>query len=135
MKTFAQYCAPVPGAVVTFLILFFAGPASAFHPLITDDTGTQGKGNTELEFAYQYEDDRYRSFDRSRDSVIEGTWGSGYTKDSVNQASFTASYGIITPLDIIISVPFKHYRTSQSRIFYNPPLSAGRASGTLLHVD
>ena len=43
-------------AAALMIALFHAIPASAFHPLITDDTGTQGKTNIELEFAYQYEE-------------------------------------------------------------------------------
>jgi hypothetical protein len=129
MKTFVQYCAPALGAVMTSLILFIAAPASAFHPLITDDTGTQGKGNTELEFAYRYEEDRYRWFDRSPGRVIDGTWGSVYTKDSTNTGSFTASYGIIDPLDIIIGVPYCHTRSREGRIIYNPPFFPAGAQG------
>lgn len=109
-------------AFIAAVVMYFAAPASAFHPLITDDTGTQGKGNTELEFSYQYEDDRYRWFDRSPQSVIDGTWGKVYTKDSNNSAGFTASYGIIDPLDIVIGVSYDHSRSREGRMFYNPGL-------------
>lgn len=38
---------------VTLLTLaWFAVPASAFHPLVTDDTGTQGSGGNQLEFSF-----------------------------------------------------------------------------------
>jgi len=42
-------------------LLLFAGPSWAAHPLITDDTGTQGKGNFQLEFNGQYDRDKEMS--------------------------------------------------------------------------
>nr|HPG52733.1 hypothetical protein [Spirochaetota bacterium] len=84
MKKYVQSVMAM-GALVATIVIYGAAPALSFHPLITDDTGTQGKGNTELEFAYQYEEDRYRWFDRTPESVIEGTWGKVYTRDSANE--------------------------------------------------
>lgn len=37
------------------LLAGFSAPASAFHPLITDDAGTQGSGGNQLEFALHEE--------------------------------------------------------------------------------
>jgi hypothetical protein len=39
---------------VGFIAALMAGTAFAAHPLITDDTGTQGKGKTQLEFIGEY---------------------------------------------------------------------------------
>jgi hypothetical protein len=36
-------------------ILLIASPSWAAHPLITDDTGTQGKGKFQLELNGQYD--------------------------------------------------------------------------------
>jgi len=121
MKKYVQSVMAM-GALVATIVIYGAAPALSFHPLITDDTGTQGKGNTELEFAYQYEEDRYRWFDRTPESVIEGTWGKVYTRDSANEGSFGVSYGIIDPLDIVIGVAYGHSRSREGRMFYNPPL-------------
>src|SRR4030042_1517015 len=82
-----------------------AFPVYAFHPLITDDTGTQGKHNLELEVAFQAEHDSYRWFDRSPESVLEGLFGSVYTRDDASELGLTVSYGIIDPLDVVIGFP------------------------------
>jgi len=48
MKSTKRFAAQV--ALLTFA--GFSGAASAFHPLITDDTGTQGSGGNQLEFLF-----------------------------------------------------------------------------------
>lgn len=48
---------PARAAAVTCMALL-AGPSSAFQPLITDDTGTQGTGGNQLEVAYNRTTDR-----------------------------------------------------------------------------
>ena len=42
----------VSRSVVAVFLAAAAGSAAAFHPLITDDTGTQGKGGNQLEGGY-----------------------------------------------------------------------------------
>lgn len=82
--------------MVTF-VAFFAGPASAAIPLITDDTGTQGKGKFQLELFGEY----------------------GHNKEEIvtnNNSDFSATltYGIIDPVDIILTVPYQSWRTDDS---------------------
>jgi len=59
------------------------------HPLITDDTGTQGKGNFQLEVNGQA--------DHDRDGGRTTTGGLMAT---------TLSYGLIDPVDLIVTVPY-----------------------------
>jgi len=77
------------------LIAVFAFSSASFaaHPLITDDTGTQGKGNTQLE--------------------INGE--TGYDKEKVDGVTIKAreseiaaaiSYGIQDNIDIVLGLPY-----------------------------
>lgn len=70
------------------------GPVFAAHPLITDDTGTQGKGRFQLE--------------------VNGEYGSNKdegVKTRTTQLASTLTYGIADPLDIALSFPFQHIKT------------------------
>ncbi len=111
--------------------LFQPLPAFAFHPLITDDTGTQGKHNLELELAYQFDRDSSRGFDRTVNSILEGLWGSVTTREDAHELAATISYGLIDPLDLVIGVPYGHSRARESRVFYNPDLPPAGIQGLL----
>lgn len=69
----------------------------AAHPLITDDTGTQGKGKFQLEVNGEYGHDK----------------DDGVTTKTTQLAS-TLTYGIIDPLDIVFGIPYQHIRTKDS---------------------
>lgn len=60
-------------------------PVYAAHPLVTDDTGTQDQGNSQLEA----NTDRIRANDSSR----------------TNSAALTYSYGVLKNLDLFINTP------------------------------
>lgn len=64
-------------------------PAFGAHPLITDDTGTQGRGKTQIELTGQYDRD-------NEDGVKTRDW----------EAKVTVSYGLFDPLDVILEVPY-----------------------------
>jgi len=68
----------------------------AAHPLITDDTGTQGKGNFQLElnseFSHEDED--------------------GATEDAFGFAS-ALSFGIADTVDIVLGIPYQHIRLKE----------------------
>jgi hypothetical protein len=73
--------------------LFIACPSWATHPLITDDTGTQGKGKFQLELNGQYDWDK----DDSEDMSVKTTGG---------QAAAMLSYGIAENVDLVLSLPY-----------------------------
>jgi long-subunit fatty acid transport protein len=74
-------------------LLLIACPSWAAHPLITDDTGTQGKGIFQLELNGQYDWDR----EDSEDVTVKSTGG---------QAAATLSYGIAENVDLVLSLPY-----------------------------
>jgi len=73
--------------------LLFACPSWAAHPLITDDTGTQGKGKFQLELNGQYDWDDEDDGDVSVD----------YTGA---ETAATLSFGIAENVDLVLSLPY-----------------------------
>ncbi len=67
--------------------------ALAATPLITDDTGTQGKGKSQVELCGEYNEDRE-----------EGVTNKG------TELSATFTYGIVDRLDIVVSVSYQFLR-------------------------
>jgi len=82
------------GAVL--LILVFSGTSFGTHPLITDDTGTQGKGNFQVEINYEFDHD-------NADGV----------KQDLHQAQTSLSYGITDTIDFSLSLPYQFITTSE----------------------
>lgn len=78
------------------MTLLTAGVAFGAHPLITDDTGTQGKGNFQLEvnseFAHEDED--------------------GATENSMEVATIL-SCGIADTVDIVLGAPYQWLRVKE----------------------
>lgn len=79
---------------IVLLLLVNAGETFAQHPLITDDTGTQGKGKFQLEINGQYGRD-------NNDGVIQ------YTTPTAS----TLTYGVIDSVDVSLGVPDIWIRT------------------------
>ncbi len=75
------------------VVLLTAYPSWAAHPLITDDTGTQGKGNFQLELNGQYDWDKEDS-----EGVV--------VKSRAAEAAVTLSYGILKNIDLVVSLPY-----------------------------
>jgi len=77
------------------LCAFLLLPASAWaaHPLITDDTGTQGKGKLQIEINGQYNSDK----DTIAGASVKSTGG---------QAGAILSYGIVDSTDLVLSLPY-----------------------------
>lgn len=84
--------------VICFLLsLVGIGICMAAHPLITDDTGTMGRGNTQIEVNGEYE--------RQKDhGVREGTFS----------ISSTISHGLTETSDIVFSAPYLFTRTEET---------------------
>lgn len=85
-----------------FLVSFFtacllSSQAFAAIPLITDDTGTQGKGKFQLELFGEYASDKEES---------------ATNKNSDLSAILT--YGLSDPVDIVLSIPYQAWRRNDS---------------------
>lgn len=75
------------------MVLFWPCVLFAAHPLITDDTGTQGKGKFQLEVNAQYDSDKE-------------TAGGVSVKSTGGQAGATLSYGVIDNTDMVLNAPY-----------------------------
>jgi hypothetical protein len=74
-----------------------SSPVYASHPLISDDTATQGKGKFQLE--------------------VNGEYGHNKDEDvttKTTQIAATLSYGIAESIDIVLGVPYQHIKTEDS---------------------
>lgn len=74
-----------------------SGLSYASHPLITDDTGTQGKGKFQLEVNGGYGHNR-------DDGVLTQTV----------QAATTLTYGISDPVDLALTLPYEYIRVREA---------------------
>jgi len=88
---------------VVAVVLLTAGTALAAHPLITDDTGTQGKGKFQLEVNGEYGDDSETTF-----GVKAGEKGGAL------ETVFSA--GLIDSADLVFAVPYEWSRTKENGI-------------------
>jgi len=78
-----------------FLMSLISSAATSFAaiPLITDDTGTQGKGTFQMEVLGEYGHDK-------EDRI----------KSDAEDVSATFTYGVLDPVDIVLSVPYSFWR-------------------------
>lgn len=81
------------GKLVLCTVLFVPAVTWGAHPLITDDSGTQGKGKFQLEVNGQYDSEK---------ETVAGV----STKSTGGQVGTTLSYGIIENADLVLSVAY-----------------------------
>lgn len=82
-------------AVLLSALALYASPSFGGHPLITEDTGTQGQGNWQLELTAEV----------GREDAF------GTTEDATDLAA-VLSYGLRDNVDLLLSVPYSHTRTN-----------------------
>ena len=88
---------------LSLLIWLTALPmAWASHPLITDDTGTQGRGKFQIEL------DNQISFNKEKLPNGDGT--STISKSTEAEMKMLATYGVVDTVDLILGVPYQWKR-------------------------
>jgi hypothetical protein len=80
-----------------FSMLLVCDVLHAAHPLITEDTGTQGKGNFQIELTSEW---GYR-----KDSDV---------RDTSQETGAVLSYGLSDALDVVVSAPYVREKTADS---------------------
>ncbi len=83
--------------IVMIVVLLWPGLALAAHPLITDDTGTQGRGKFQLELNGEYGHENE----------------DGTTENTTNIAT-ALTYGITNNIDVILGIPYQYITTKDS---------------------
>ncbi len=91
----------ITSALAYLLILLLVCPSYAAHPLITDDTGTQGKGKFLLEINGQHDWDQ------------EDVDGSSFTSTG-GQAAAAMAYGISDQVDLIGNIPYLWFNLKEN---------------------
>ncbi len=75
---------------IFLFVMFFSSFSYAAHPLITDDTGTQGAGKFQLEINSQYSWDREYGI-----------------KEKAGEVATILSYGIVDYVDLVFGIPYE----------------------------
>ena len=83
--------------LLVLLSMFLSLPLHAAHPLITDDTGTQGTGRFEFEISSEFSDDE--------EGAIDETGG---------EVAASLSYGVAENIDVILGLPYVWYRVREN---------------------
>ncbi len=78
------------------LLMFFSAPIHAAHPLITDDTGTQGAGRFQIELNSEFIDDE------------EGASG-----ETGGEVAAALSCGLADNVDLVLGVPWMWYEVKE----------------------
>ncbi|MDP3259340.1 MAG: transporter [Thermodesulfovibrionales bacterium] len=74
------------------IVILWCEVAFAAHPLITDDTGTQGKGKFQIEVNSEFSYDK-----ETKEGVTE--------KETGSEVAAALSYGVIDNVDIVLGLP------------------------------
>lgn len=85
--------------LLTLFVFCLAKYAYSAHPLITDDTGTQGKGRVQLELNSEY-----------------GKEDEDGVKEKIFEFAPIVSYGLIDNIDIIFGIPYQWIKVEDSTI-------------------
>jgi hypothetical protein len=89
----AVACRAVASGCLLALALLAPGRALAAHPLITDDTGTQGSGRFQLELNGELSSQRR-------------TLGGAEVEESARELAAIVSMGLLESVDLVVGVPW-----------------------------
>lgn len=94
--------------ILTMVIVFFwSGLVFAAHPLITDDTGTQGRGKFQLEVNSGFNYDKERTYDEDAEEWIT-------EKQTGVEIATILSYGITDNIDIVLGIPYQWFKVKEN---------------------
>ncbi|KAF0144915.1 MAG: hypothetical protein FD156_1486 [Nitrospirae bacterium] len=86
------------------VVLLWSGLAFAAHPLISDDTGTQGKGKFQLEVNSEFTYEKERQYKADEDK-----WET--KKETGGELATILSYGITDNVDVVLGLPYQWKKT------------------------
>lgn len=100
------------------LVFAFSGLSSAAHPLITDDTGTQGKGKFQLEVNSEFPYEKEQQYNADEDK-----WET--KKETGGEVATILSYGVADNFDIILGMPYQWKKTKIDEVVSTDPTEQG----------
>lgn len=86
---------------VTAASLLSATPVFGAHPLITDDTGTQGKGKFQIEVNSEF------AWNRTDDGGVN-------VKEDTGETALALSCGLAENIDLVVGIPFSWYSVREN---------------------
>jgi hypothetical protein len=89
--------------VMAAALLCCSAPAYAAHPLVTDDTGTQGAGGWQVECTTGF------SSNRETDNGIR-------IKERETEAAMVVSFGLAQDIDIVAGLPYLWYQVKENQL-------------------
>jgi hypothetical protein len=84
-------------SIITLIQFICLSYGFAAHPLITDDTGTQGKGKFQVEVNSEF------NYDKEKEDGLT-------TKETGGEIGTILSYGVLDNIDIVLGMPFQWFR-------------------------
>ncbi len=90
-------------AILFFSFGFLCDTAFAIHPLITDDTGTQGKGKAQIELNAEF------PYDREDEDGVK-------VKKTGAEITALVSYGLWDNADLVLALPYKRHKETEDGI-------------------
>lgn len=92
--------------ILGVVLIFIVSVTTAFaaHPLITDDTGTQGKGKFQVEINSEFTYEKERQY-----NTDEEKWET--KKETGGELATVLSYGITDNVDIVLGFPYQWKKT------------------------
>ncbi|MDP3285877.1 MAG: transporter [Desulfobacterales bacterium] len=87
-------------AKAILIVVVMTGTAFGAHPLITDDTGTNGRGKFQVELTGEFAYDKEKS-------------GGITVKEKGYEAGVAVSAGLLDTLDIVCGIPYQWNRTEE----------------------
>ncbi len=81
-------------SLISVFIFISANPSFALHPVVTEDTGIQGKGKTEIEIGTEYAHE-------AEDGQTQNT----------STVTATIAHGLNDSMDLILGIPYQNIRT------------------------
>jgi long-subunit fatty acid transport protein len=93
----------LPGLTRGLFVAFLFVPSLSYgaHPLITDDAGTQGKGNFQMEINGEYGHDKETEYNIT-------------TEESSYEISSILSYGILENVDVVLGIPYQWFELKEN---------------------
>jgi hypothetical protein len=106
-KTFHSPLSATPAMLkkITMLAATMLASSGAYaaHPLITDDTGTQGTGKFQIEITGEFSSD---------EENVPGTT----IKETGGEIAAALSYGISENIDLVVGMPYQWYAVKESGV-------------------
>lgn len=87
-------------SIITLIQFIGLSYGYAAHPLITDDTGTQGKGKFQVEVNSEF------TYDKEKEEGVT-------IKETGGEIGTALSYGILDNIDIVAGMPFQWFKIKE----------------------